>query len=206
MKLLTLRYLLFFLLTIYSLIDVAVNCQNLKLTLNPYSYNKTQLKLSTFVNNKTSVILNFKTKPQQLVYYSDEKSIFKETVYIGFGIFTNSAYYSYIGGYTKLLNNYLSISFGINIYEKFKNINTKPPPSIDLSVLYTKTFFNNKLILSTGGGLTVFFMTAFGGIIKTKLDYNVFENLYLGSEVQCKIIRFEIYEAPLIMINLTLIF
>lgn len=61
MKPLTLRYLFFILLTIYSLNDIAVNCQNLSLSINPSLYNQSNLKL--------------KSKEEANSYYSFQKKI-----------------------------------------------------------------------------------------------------------------------------------
>jgi hypothetical protein len=181
------------LLTIYYLNASNLFCQD-------------NITLNSFETNTSSINLKIKSKSHLPVSNSNDKYNYFETVFLGIGIFTNSAYYALNGGYTKQLGSFLSIGLGFNIYEKLKKRDSKPPPSIDLSVLYTRKFLKNNLILLTGAGPAFFLMTTFAGIFKFKLAYNVFKNVYLGSEVQCYLVKFEFYETPLVLINSTFIF
>lgn len=189
----SLKYSIVFILSIYFLNAVASFSQE---TINFYT------PTTDIINTQ----LKLKTRSRHTIYNNDVKDHYFETINVGVGIFTNRSFYAFNGGYTKQLNSFLSLGFNFNIFEKLKKRNNTPPPSLELTALYTKSFLNNRLFLFTGAGPVFFLMTDIGSTYKIKLDYKVFKNVFLGGEMKFYLVRFKIYETPLLFINSTIIF
>ncbi len=165
MKLLTLRYLLFFLLTIYNLNDIVVYSQNTNFTINSFTNSYSNIKL--------------KLKENDL----DQYSLF----YTGFG----ASSYKFLNLYS-IESNFI-FPFQQNIYFKlgiiyFKKI--KPENHFQKHPLYLNIYTLYKLKLSTkitsyfGVGFAFFPSTGILFSIDILTNYKINNYLILGIELK----------------------